>query len=152
MALIATKKIVAEFFKTAAGNEPVRDVLLKLGRPIKTEIGADIQFVELNWKVDRPYVDQLRQSKSTYEKTIYELRSSVKIGNNVREYRTLFFVYGNRMILSHLFQKKTQKTPVKEVEVAWDRMKLWLNEEIDLELKISKSTRKKVSNKVRSTR
>lgn len=37
---------------TEAGNEPVRDELKRLGRPIKTVVGEDVRFVELNWRVD----------------------------------------------------------------------------------------------------
>lgn len=33
------------------------------------------------------------------------------------------------MILTHLFLKKTQKTPLSEVTLAWDRMKNWVKEE-----------------------
>ncbi len=123
-----TKKIIAEFYRTEAGNEPVRDELIKLGRPIKTEIGSDICYVELNWKVDPPYVHQLRKGGTT-EKTIYEVRSAVTDGNKAKQYRTLFFVFRKRMILTHLFLKKTQKTPMSDVTLAWDRMKNWVKEE-----------------------
>ncbi len=143
----ATKKIEAEFFKTNAGNEPVKDELLKLGRPIKTEIGADIYFVELNWKIDKPYVDQLRQGNGPSERTIYEVRSSVQVGNVSQEYRTLFFVYDNRMVLTHLFNKKSQKTPKKEIDIAWERMKAWVKEASVRKVKASKATRKKTIKK-----
>ena len=43
------------------------------------------------------------------------------------EFRTLFFVYGSLMILVHFFQKKTQKTPKSDLDLAWDRMKKWTN-------------------------
>jgi hypothetical protein len=33
------KRIHAEFFKSATGREPVRDELVKLGRPVKTVVG-----------------------------------------------------------------------------------------------------------------
>lgn len=136
------KRVEAEFFKTKATNEPVRDELIKLGRPIKTEIGADILFVERNWKLDRPHVDQLRKQNSSTEKTIYEVRSTVA----GKEYRTLFFVYENRMILVHLFEKKTQRTQKREIDIAWDRMKLWMAEELRNK-KSSPTTHKKVTKK-----
>ncbi|MFZ4715502.1 MAG: type II toxin-antitoxin system RelE/ParE family toxin [Bacteriovoracaceae bacterium] len=123
------KKIHAIFYKTESGNEPVRDELVELGRPTKTMIGEDIKFIEYNWKLDRPYVDQLKKGNGSTEKTIYEVRSKVEDGNIKKEYRTLFFVYENLMILVHLFLKKSTKTPQKEIDVAWDRMKKWLKEE-----------------------
>lgn len=123
------KKIHAVFYQTEVGNEPVKDELLKLGRPTKTVIGEDIKFVEFNWKLDRPYVDQLRKGNGSSEKTVYEVRSKVELGNVKKEFRTLFFVYDNLMILVHMFVKKSQKTPKVEIDLAWDRMKKWIREQ-----------------------
>ena len=131
------KKIVSEFFTTSAGNEPVRDALISLGRPIKTVVGADILFVENNWRVDRPYVDQLRKGTGRFEESISEVRHAIE----QQEYRTLFFVYGSRMILVHFFMKKTQKTPKKEIDVAWTRMKDWIRAQRAAELSIAKPSR-----------
>ena len=103
MAEVPQKKINAEFFQTERGAEPVRETLKDLGRPVKTQVGEDIRFVELNWKVDKPHVDKLRSGKGEYEKTLYEARHTVER----LEYRTLFFVYGDRMVLVHFFQKTT---------------------------------------------
>ena len=83
-----TKRIHAVFYATDADNEPVRAALLELGRPAKTIVGEDIRFVELNWRVYRPYVDRLRSGRGEFEKTLYEVRHTVR---DV-EYRTLFFV------------------------------------------------------------
>lgn len=121
----ACKKINAQFFRSEQGTEPVRKVLRELGRPIKTQVGDDIRFVELNWRVDKPYVDRLRGGRGKLEKSVYEVRHTVE----GKEYRTLFFVYEARMVLVHFFQKKTQKTPLQEIEVAWQRMKLWVREQ-----------------------
>ena len=123
------KKIHAVFYQTEVGNEPVKDELLKLGRPTKTVIGEDIKFVEFNWKLDRPYVDQLRKGNGSSEKTVYEVRSKVELGNVKKEFRTLFFVYDNLMILVHMFVKKSQKTPKVEIDLAWDRIKKWIREQ-----------------------
>lgn len=120
------KRIHAEFYRTESGNEPVKEELRKLGRPAKTVIGEDIKFIEYNWKLDRPYVDQLRKGNSEWERTIYEVRSKVNDGNVKKEYRTLFFVYETIMVLTHLILKKTRKTPKLEVDVAWDRMRKWV--------------------------
>lgn len=123
------KKIHAVFYRTENGNEPVKDELLKLGRPTKTIIGEDVKFVELNWKLDRPYVDQLRKGRGQTEKTIYEVRSKVFDGAATREYRILFFVFNRLMILTHIFEKKTRAAPSKEIDVAWERMKKWIREQ-----------------------
>ena len=123
------KKIHAVFYKTEKGNEPVKEKLIQLGRPTKTVIGEDIKFVEYNWKVDKPYVDQLRKGNGVTERTIYEVRSKVDDGNIKKEFRTLFFLHNELMILLHLFLKKTQKTPKADLDLAWNRMKKWLREE-----------------------
>lgn len=126
---LRSKKIHAVFYKTEHGNEPVKDELLKLGRPTKTIIGEDIKFVEYNWKVDKPYVDQLRKGNGVTERTIYEVRSKVDDGNIKKEFRTLFIVHKDLMVLFHLLLKKTQKTPKVELDLAWNRMKKWVREE-----------------------
>ncbi len=123
------KKIHAVFYRTESGKEPVKDELLEVGRPTKTMIGEDIKFVEYNWKVDKPYVDQLKKGNGSTEKTIYEVRSKVEDGNTKKEYRTLFFVFENLMVLTHLFVKKSRETPKTEIDVAWDRMKKWMKEQ-----------------------
>jgi phage-related protein len=125
------KRIHAKFYATESGNEPVKESLLELGRPIKTVVGEDIRFVELNWRIDRPYVDKLRSGRGELEESIFEVRHTL-MGN---EFRTLFFVYDSMMILVHFFQKKTQKTPKSDLELAWDRMKKWVRRQKDFEQK-----------------
>jgi phage-related protein len=54
------------------------------------------------------------------EKGLWELRLK---GKN-RIGRTIYFiVQGQRVILLRAFIKKTQKTPRKEIEIAWERAK-----------------------------
>ena len=120
-----SERITAKFFRPEAGNEPIRDYLKALGRPASTEIGADIGTVERCWKLGKPLVDQLRKASGTGTEPIYEVRHTV----NGKEYRTLFFVFKSRMILTHIFQKTTQKAPKIEIELAWSRMKKWIREE-----------------------
>ena len=47
---------------------------------------------------------------------IWEFR--IKLGSNI--YRVLSFWDGNKIVLTHGFIKKTQKTPVQEIERAED--------------------------------
>lgn len=133
------KKINAVFFKTLAGHEPVKELLKDLGRPTKTVVGEDIRFVELNWRVDRPYVDRLRSGSGEYEKSIYEVRHTVE----TLEFRTLFFVYGSLMVLVQFFQKTTRKTPKSEIDLAWDRMKEWIHAQKAVEVAAKKAARSK---------
>lgn len=131
------KRIHARFYATESGNEPVKETLLELGRPVKTVVGEDIRFVELNWRVDRPYVDRLRSGKGRYEETLYEVRHTVED----IEYRTLFFVFGSDMILVHFLKKTSRKTPKSDLDLGWDRMKKWMHTQRDLETKAKKGRR-----------
>ena len=126
-----------EIHQTERGAEPVRENLKELGRPVKTQVGEDIRFVELNWRVDKPYVDRLRSGKGEYEKTLYEVRHTVE----KLEYRTFFFVYGNRMVLVHFFHKTSRKTPSKDLDLGWGRMKEWVREQKTLEASTHKKRR-----------
>jgi phage-related protein len=132
------KRIHAKFYATESGNEPVKESLLELGRPTKTVVGEDIRFVELNWRVDRPYVDKLRSGRGELEESIFEVRHTVARN----EFRTLFFVYGSMMILIHFFQKKSQKTPKSDLDLAWDRMKKWVRTQKDFEREEKKLVKK----------
>lgn len=119
------KRIHAVFYASDSGNEPVKEALLELGRPTKTIVGEDIRFVELNWRVDRPYVDRLRSGRGEFEETLYEVRHTVVD----IEYRTLFFVSGSQMVLVHFFKKASQKAPKSDLDLGWDRMKKWVRAE-----------------------
>ncbi|MFN8943241.1 MAG: type II toxin-antitoxin system RelE/ParE family toxin [Pseudobdellovibrionaceae bacterium] len=112
--------------------------------PTKAVVGEDIRFVELNWRVDRPYVDRLRSGKGQFEETIYEVRHTVID----IEYRTLFFVYEAKMILVHFFKKTSQKTPKSDLDLGWDRMKKWVHAQKAIEqmLKKGKKSHEKKSN------
>lgn len=123
--VIISKKVNAVFYKTERGNEPVRETLKKLGRPIKTIVGEDIRFIELQLKLSKPEAAKLWAAKSPNEASIYEARHKV----DGEQYRTLFFINENQMILVHFFHKKTQKVAKKEIEVAKNRMKQWMKKE-----------------------
>lgn len=126
------KKIQAEFYKTESGRQPVREFLLDCSKAGRLQIGEDILFVELNWKVDRPYVDQLKKGSGPAERTIYELRSQLNEQGSNKEARVLFFIFDHLMVLTHAFIKKTRKVPKHEIETAWKRMKLWVEKERSL--------------------
>ena len=70
-------------------------------------------------------MDQLRRGRGEYEKSLHEIRHTIE----GLEYRTLFFVYNDRMVLVHFFHKTTRKTPVKEIALGWERMKAWVREQ-----------------------
>ncbi len=107
------KKIVAEFYWSSSGKEPVRDWIKSLPLEDRKTIGSDIATVEYKWPIGLPLCRSLKGG-------LWEVRSS--LGSN-RISRVLFFNVRTRMVLLHGFIKKTQKTPAKDMQLADRRMK-----------------------------
>jgi phage-related protein len=103
------------FFKTATGNEPVREWLKAMAKEDSKTIGADILTVQYAWPVGRPLVDNPGEG-------IWEVRS--RLENRIA--RTLFAVVDQEIVLLHGFIKKQQKTPADELELAKKRRKQYL--------------------------
>jgi len=110
---ISNKKILARFYQSANGNEPVREWLLKLNEEDRKIIGKDIQKVEFGWPIGMPYCKPLRYG-------LYEVRSNI---TNQLIARIIFFIKTNEMILLHGFIKKSQKTPKPDLDLAIKRKK-----------------------------
>lgn len=108
------KKLVAIFYRSASGNEPVREWLKGLEKTDRQTIGEDIAYVQYKWPIGKPRVDHLRGS-------LWEVRS--KIGNRIA--RVLFAVEQSEMILLHAFIKKTQQTNLADIDLATQRLKEW---------------------------
>jgi len=106
-----SKKITARFYLTAAGTRPVRDWLLELPRDDRRIIGKDIQKVEFGWPIGMPYCRSLRQG-------LWEVRSDLSGG---RIARVIFAIIAGEMILLHGFEKKSQKTPTHDIDLALKR-------------------------------
>lgn len=106
------KRIVAEFYVSDGGNEPVRDELRKLSADDRKAVAVDIRKVEYGWPIGMPTCQSLGSG-------IWEIRTDFPD----RIFRVLFCAQDGRMILLHAFIKKTQKTPPAELKVAIDRKK-----------------------------
>src|ERR1051326_69569 len=98
------------FFKTEAGNEPVREWLKSLPREDCKTIGTDILTVQYAWPVGKPLVDNLGHG-------VWEVRSRLK--NRIA--RTLLGVVDEEIVLLHGFIKKQQRTPTDELGLAKQR-------------------------------
>jgi len=59
MSIPDIKKIQVAFYKTPAGNEPVRDWLKELPAEEKKTIGEDIKAVEMAWPIGISLVKKL---------------------------------------------------------------------------------------------
>ena len=101
------KILSAYFFKTSAGNEPVRE-WLKLRPPDeKKAIGEDIKAVEYSWPIGYPQVTKL-------DKDLWEVRTVLQAGIC----RVFFTILRGYMVLLHVIVKKSQKTPQQDLELA----------------------------------
>jgi len=101
------------FFRTDAGGEPVREWLKALAVVERRTIGEDIKTVQFGWPLGMPLVAHLGSG-------IWEVRSRL----STRIARVLFVLDGDVMVLLHGFVKKEQKTPLPELNVAKERLKI----------------------------
>ena len=111
----AERPLQVVFFKTEAGNEPVREWLKGLSKEDCKVIGTDILTVQYAWPVGKPLVDNLGDG-------IWEVRS--RLDNRIA--RTLFAMVEQEIVLLHGFIKKQQKTPPDKLELAKKRKKQYL--------------------------
>ncbi len=107
------------FYKTASGKCPVEEHLDSL---------SDTQVIKITWVLK--LVRETQNISTKYFKKlvntddIWEVR--VRVGNNI--FRLLGFIQDNKfIILTNSFQKKTQKTPRKEIKLAEKRKKDYLS-------------------------
>ena len=99
------------FYKTEAGNEPVREWLKSLPRDDRKAIGEDIKTAQYGWPLGMPLIRKL-------ERGLWEVRSNISTGIA----RVFFTVKDSLMILLHGFVKKSQKTPQNELDTARRRL------------------------------
>ena len=111
----STKRVPARFFANDSGNEPVRDWLLSLSDEDRQIIGDDIRALEFGWPIGMPLCRPISGRKG-----LWEVRSSLPGG---RIARVLFCIHEGHLALLHGFEKKTQKTPDRELDIAVKRMK-----------------------------
>lgn len=97
------------FYEKSDGTKPALEFLQSLDVRMRAKMLRTIDLLQsLGFDLREPYSKSLGDG-------IFELR--VQFGNNIS--RVLyFFVVGKRVILTNGFIKKTQKTPIKEIELA----------------------------------
>jgi phage-related protein len=105
--------MAVKFFRTQAGNEPVREWLRALSQEEKKTIGEDIKTAQFGWPLGMPLVRKL-------ERDLWEIR--IPLGPRIA--RILLTIDGDLMILLHGFIKKSTKIPPKDLELAKRRLKV----------------------------
>ncbi len=103
------KRVPAIFYRTEAGNEPVRNWLKELDHDDRRLIGEDIKLVEFGWPIGMPTCRPMGEG-------LHEVRTSL---SRNRIARVLFYIdKRQRMVLLHAFIKKTQGTPPDDLDLA----------------------------------
>jgi phage-related protein len=105
------KTISVHFYKSEAGNEPVREWLKSLSVDDKMTIGQDIKAVEYGWPLGMPLVRKM-------DKDLWEVRSDI---SDKTIARVFFTVKDGCMVLLHGIIKKSQKTPENDLKIARER-------------------------------
>lgn len=107
------KKILGvDFYCESNGNEPVRKWLKALEKSARSLIGKDICTVQEGWPIGMPLVKNIGGG-------LWEIRSIIPNGIA----RVIFVMRERNMILLHGFIKKTQKTPLQDIDLAKSRAK-----------------------------
>ena len=101
------------FYKTSGGKSPVEDFLDTLSSKQAQKVIWVLNLIEDLEIIPRQYFKKMVNTDDLWE-------VKVKIGSNI--FRILCFFDGSKLIvLSHAFQKKTEKTPKQAIKLAEQR-------------------------------
>jgi phage-related protein len=109
----APRKIPLIFFKTLAGNEPVRDWLKELPEAERHAIGRDLMRAQWRWPVGMPLCRAMGNG-------LWEIRTDLP---TQRTARILLCLYQGHLVALHGFIKKTRKTPEEDLTLTRKRQK-----------------------------
>lgn len=88
--------------------------LREFGEEVQLEFEAYFKMLEIEGKLDFP-------SARKVSKDLFEIRVKLK-----GEYRGFYAYIGKLdIVILHFFKKQTQKTPIKDLELARRRLKLY---------------------------
>lgn len=103
------------FYKAESGKSPVEEFLDNLTAKQAKKVVWVLNMVEEHINVPSKYFKKMVNTDN-----LWEVR--VNLGSNI--FRILCFFDGSEIIiLTHAFQKKTQKTPRQAIKIAEKRMK-----------------------------
>jgi phage-related protein len=104
------------FYENENGRMPVKEELEALSEPDQAKAAAHLSLLQEHGHALRePHVKHMQDK-------LKELRFKVSAG----QYRIFFFFHvGDKAILVHSLQKKTQETPKLDLKIALKRMKDW---------------------------
>jgi len=101
------------FYADASGDEPVRSLIRSLSLKTQARFDWSIEQLRVRNVYARPPLARHLEGK------LWELREE----SQTNIYRLIYaFLSGRRIVFLHGFQKKTQKTPQREIEIAERRL------------------------------
>ena len=101
------------FYKTSGGRSPIEEFLDTLSPKQAQKVAWVLNLIEELDVVPRQYFQKMVNTDNLWE-------ARVKIGSNI--FRLLGFFDGSKLVvMSHAFQKKTQKTPRGAIQLAENR-------------------------------
>ena len=115
-----------ELYEKADSEIPVLDFILSLGPKQQAKVFREIELLKkFGNELHFPHVRKMEGEKYN---SLWELR--IEFASDA--FRIFYFMhYQNRSILLHGFPKKTQKTPAKELEPAFNLMNDYLRRKRD---------------------
>ncbi|KIM04667.1 MAG: hypothetical protein KN64_06765 [Sulfurovum sp. AS07-7] len=102
------------YYKNKNNKSPIKEWLNEIGNEPKAEIFKIFEMLsKYGIELGLPFVKPIQNK-------LYEIRAKDKSGI----YRVFYFAYKDKtFVMLHGFQKKTQTTPRKEIDIAIKRMK-----------------------------
>ena len=97
------------FYRKVSGECPVKDFMDSLPEKVIRKIGWVLKIIRGSEIAPAIYFCKLTDTQG-----LWEVR--IKLGSNI--YRILAFMEGHTIVLTNGFIKKTQRTPVHEIERA----------------------------------
>ena len=107
------QKIPLIFYRTTAGNEPVREWLKGLDEAERLAIGTDLLRAQWRWPVGMPLCRPMGNR-------LWEIRTDLP---TKRTARVLVCLYQEHLIALHGFIKKSRATPDEDLAIARKRQK-----------------------------
>lgn len=111
-----------EFYQDRHGRRPIQEMLLELQEQARTSKDARIQFQKITAHIralEEKGMDLKEPQVKHIDGSLWELRPL--------SHRVFYFYWqDNTFVLLHHFIKKTQKTPVREIEQAGRNMRDFL--------------------------
>ena len=106
-----SEPLPVHFFRTATGNEPVREWLQNQDREDRKKIGEDLKTVQFAWPIGMPLVRNLGGG-------LWEVRTQLRD----RIARVFFAQYDQHIVLLHAIIKKSRQSPPDELALARQRL------------------------------